>query len=141
GDSLFPEWDTHHLRAIEHRGYARVPRELAALQARLRGGRKFEKLIRYGCANLFFLVMPAELLREAEAPLGWGVLVQRESALMLHRKPVWHESAEPTRLRVLQKIAAAGTRQMNRRLKIALVFPGTLIPGCFDRRLTTRRGC
>jgi hypothetical protein len=124
GDSLFPEWDTHDFGAIEHRGYARVTRELAALQARLRDGRKFEKLARYGCANLFFLVTPAELLREAEAPLGWGLLVQRESALMLHRKPVWHESAEPTRLRVLQKIAAAGTRQMNRRLKIVLVFPG-----------------
>ena len=118
GETLFPEWDTHDFGAIEHRGYRRVTRELAALQAQLRDGRKFEKLIRYACANLFFLVVPDELLREPETPLGWGLLVEREGALFLQRKPVWHDSSEAARLRVLQKIAATGTRQINRRLKI-----------------------
>ncbi len=116
GDMLFPEWDAHDFAAIDHRGYRRVTRELAALQGQLRDGRKFEKLARYACANLFFLVLPNELLREPEAPLGWGLLVEKEGALVLHRKPTWHESAEPARLRVLQKIAAAGTRQLNRKL-------------------------
>ncbi len=119
GDTLFPEWDAHDFAAIEHRGYRRVTREVAALQAQLRDGRKFEKLARYACANLFFLVVPNELLREPEAPLGWGLLVEKEGALALHRKPVWHDSAESARLRVLQQIAAAGTRQLNRRLEIA----------------------
>ncbi len=121
GETLFPEWDAHDFHAIEHRGYRRVTRELAALQAQLRDGRKFEKLTRYACANLFFLVLPNELLREPETPLGWGLLVAREGALTLHRKPVWHESSDAARLRVLQKIAAAGTRQINRRLKIDVV--------------------
>ena len=121
GDSLFPEWDTHNFAAIEHRGYRRVIRELTALQSQLRDGRKFEKLARYACANLFYLVVPNELLREPEAPLGWGLLVERARALTLQRKPVWHDSSEPARLRVLQKIAAAGTRQLNRRLKIELL--------------------
>jgi len=122
GETLFPEWDSHDFCAIEHRGYTRVMRQLSALQNQLRDGRKFEKLTRYACANLFFLVLPNELLREPEAPLGWGLLVEKEGALCLQRKPVWHDSSESARLRVLQKIAAAGTRQLNRRLKIELRF-------------------
>jgi hypothetical protein len=118
GETLFPEWDAHDFGAIEHRGYTRVTRELTALQNQLRDGRKFEKLSRYACANLFFLVVPDALLREPEAPLGWGLLVEKETALYLRRKPVWHESSEAARLRVLQKIAAAGTRQLNRRLDV-----------------------
>jgi hypothetical protein len=123
GELLFPEWDTHDFAAIEHRGYTRVTRELAALQNQLRDGRKFEKLARYACANLFFLVVPNDLLREPETPLGWGLLVEREGTLTLHRKPVWHDSPDALRLRVLQKIAAAGTLQINRRLEIAPVRP------------------
>jgi hypothetical protein len=124
GETLFPEWDAYDLGAIGHRGYERVTRELAALQAQLRDGRKFENLARHACANLFFLVVPNELLREPEAPLGWGLLVAKENALTLHRKPVWHDSPDRVRLRVLQKIAAAGTRQFNRRLKVVPARPG-----------------
>jgi hypothetical protein len=123
GDTLFPEWDAHDFAAIEHRGYARVTRELVALQRQLRDGRKFEKLARYACANLFFLVLPNELLREPETPLGWGLLVEKAGVLALVRKPVWHDSSETARLRVLQKIAAAGTRQLNRQLALNPVQP------------------
>lgn len=118
GDTLFPEWDAHDFAALDHRGYRRVNRELTALQSQLRDGRKFEKLTLYACANLFFLVLPSYLLCEPEAPLGWGLLVEKEGALTLHRKPTWHDSAESARLRVLQKIAASGTRQLNRKLDL-----------------------
>jgi hypothetical protein len=118
GDTLFPEWEAHDFAAIEHRGYRRTTRELLALQNQLRDGRKFEKLTRYSCANLFLLVVPNELLREPETPLGWGLLVEKNRALTLLRKPVWHESAPAARLRILQKIAASGTRQLNRRLNL-----------------------
>jgi hypothetical protein len=87
GDTLFPEWDAHDFGAIEHRGYARVSRELAALQNQLRDGRKFEKLARYACANLFYLVVPGDLLREPEAPLGWGLLLEGGGCLTLRRYP------------------------------------------------------
>jgi hypothetical protein len=56
GDSLFAEYDSHDFDAIGHRGYRRVLRETTALQNRLYGGTKFECLVRYRCANLFFLV-------------------------------------------------------------------------------------
>jgi hypothetical protein len=118
GDSLFPEYDSHNFPAIAHHGYSRVLRELAALQNRLNGGRKFECLVRYRCSNLFFLVLPDELFSESEVPLGWGALVEAGDSLALVRKPVWHDNAAETRLRFLQRIATAGTRQFNKALGI-----------------------
>jgi hypothetical protein len=118
GESLFPEFDSHDFGAIGHHGYTRVVRELVALQKRLRGGTKFECLTRYRCANLFFLVVPTELYREAEVPLGWGALVDVGSALRIQRKPAWHENSPENRVRFLHRIAMAGTRQLNRQLEI-----------------------
>jgi len=119
GDSLFPEYDSHDFTAIGHHGYSRVLRELAALQNRLDGGRKFECLARYRCANLFFLVVPNELFCESEVPLGWGALVESNDSLALARKPIWHDNAAETRFRLLQRIATAGTRQFNRAFGIS----------------------
>lgn len=118
GDSLFAEYDSHDFDAIAHRGYRRVLRESAALENRLFGGTKFECLIRYRCANLFFLVLPNELFRPSDAPIGWGVLVELDGALELVRKPVWQENMEEARTRLLQRIALAGTRQFNRAFAI-----------------------
>ncbi|MEY2564388.1 MAG: hypothetical protein QOH88_2581 [Verrucomicrobiota bacterium] len=118
GDSLFPEYDSHDFSGIGHHGYARVLREFAALQKRLSDGRKFECLVRYASANLFFLVVPNELFREEEMPHRWGALVEADGALALLRKPVWHDTAAESRFRFLQRIAMAGTRQFNRSLGI-----------------------
>jgi hypothetical protein len=70
---LFPEFDSENFSAIGHRGYARLVRELQALQNRLYDCTKFEKLIRYRCANLFFVVLPEKLFRESEVPVGWAL--------------------------------------------------------------------
>ncbi len=118
GDSLFAEYDSHDFDAIGHRGYRRVLRESAALENRLYGGTKFECLTRYRCANLFFLVLPNELFRETEVPAGWGVLVEMNGTLDLACKPVWHDNAAQARIRLLQRIAVAGTRQFNRAFAI-----------------------
>jgi hypothetical protein len=113
-DSLFAEFDSHDFRAIEHRGYTRIVRQQTALQNRLFDGTKFEKLVRYRCANLFFLVLPETLFREAEIPIGWGALIESGNSLSLIRKPIWHDAAEQCRLRLLERIAARGTRLLNR---------------------------
>src|SRR5947207_3525408 len=118
GDSLFAEYDSHDFDAIGHRGYRRVLRESAALENRLHGGTKFECLVRYRCANLFFLVLPNELYLETEAPPGWGVLVERNGVLELVRKPAWQDNSNDARIRLLQRIAVAGTRQFNRAFAI-----------------------
>jgi len=118
GDSLFPEFDSHDFTAIGHRGYARVLCELKAQQNRLYDCTKFDKLIRYRCANLYFLVLPMELFRDSEMPVGWGALVESDGALTLMRRPVWQETTPENRIRFLQRIAAAGTRAFNRQLEI-----------------------
>jgi hypothetical protein len=118
GESLFAEWDTHDFAAIGHRNYARVVRELGALQNQLRDGTKFEKLVRYRCANLFFLILPNELFRPSEIPVGWGALVVTAGTLTLAHKPVWHETRAEHQWQFLYRLAMAGTRQLNRRLGI-----------------------
>ena len=96
-------------------------RELRALQNRLYDCTKFDKLIRYRCANLSFLVLPNELFRDPEIPVGWGALVESDDALTLMRKPIWQKTAVENRIRLLQRIAMAGTRAFNRQLEIAFV--------------------
>ncbi|HEU0208838.1 MAG TPA: hypothetical protein VFQ78_07640 [Candidatus Udaeobacter sp.] len=118
GDSLFPEFDCENFIAIGHRGYARLTRELRVLQNRLYDCTKFEKLIRYGCANVFFIVLPKHLFRDSEVPVGWGALIESDGALTLARRPIWHNAMAENRLDVLQRIAVAATRKVNQQLPI-----------------------
>ena len=130
GDSLFPEFDCENFSAIGHRGYARLVRELRTLQNRLYDCTKFEKLLRYRCANLLFIVLPEQLFRESEIPVGWGALVESNSTLTLIRKPMWHEVTAANRLHVLHRIAVAGTRNLNRQLSLNghyQIVPGHLV--------------
>src|SRR6266545_7112345 len=118
GDSLFPEFDLPDFTVIGHRGYARILRELRALQNRLYDCTKFDKLLRYHCANLYFLVLPEDLFRDSEIPASWGALVEADGALKLVRKPIWHETTAEYHIRLLHRIAVAGTRAINRKLEI-----------------------
>src|ERR1043166_1999985 len=118
-DSLFAEFDSHDFAAIGHRGYGRVLRELSALQNRLFDCTKFETLIRYRCANLFFVVLPETLFRESEIPIGWGALVERDGEIALKRKPVWHDGTNAPRTSLHERIAGAGPRLVNRQFEIA----------------------
>ncbi len=127
-DSLFAEFDSHNFEAIDHRGYKQVLRQARALQSRLFDCTKFETLIRYRCANLFFLVLPNELFREPEIPIGWGALTESNGDLVLAAKPVWHESEPENQLRFLERIARAGTRALNRALNIT--FEEVAASGC-----------
>jgi hypothetical protein len=118
GDSLFPEFDLPDFTGLGHRGYARLLRELRALQNRLYDCTKFDKLLRYRCANLYFLVLPEELFRDSEIPIGWGALVENDGTLELARKPIWHETTAEYHIRLLHRIAVAGTRAINRKFEI-----------------------
>ena len=118
GESLFPEFDSENFSAIGHRGYARLTRELGVLQTRLYDCTKFEKLVRYRCANLFFIVLPEQLFHESEVPVGWGALVESRDTLAVVRKPICHDATAANRLHVLHRIAVAGTRSLNRQLSL-----------------------
>jgi hypothetical protein len=119
GESLFAEWDSHDFGAIGHRNYSRIVRELTALQNQLRDGTKFEKLVYYRCANLFFLVVPNELFRFSEIPVGWGALVEKNGALSLACQPTWHQTQQANQIQFLHRIAVTGMRQLNRKLGIS----------------------
>jgi hypothetical protein len=118
GDSLFAEFDSANFSAIGHRGYARLVRELRTLQNRLYDCTKFEKLIRYRCANVFFAVLSEQLFHESEVPVGWGALVESNGTLTLVHRPTWHDATAENRIRLLHRIAVAGTRNLNQQLGI-----------------------
>jgi hypothetical protein len=116
GESLFAEYDSIDTSRYEHKTYRQVMREIAVLQGRLYGKTKFDKIARYRCANLCYLVVEEGILQPHEVPLRWGLLVRHVDALTLERLPVWQDVPLPTRLELLQRIALNGTRRLNRDL-------------------------
>jgi hypothetical protein len=137
GDSLFPEFDLPDFTVIGHRGYTRLLRDLRSLQNRLYDCTKFDKLLRYRCANLYFLVVPLELFRDSEIPVGWGALVEDDGTLSLVRKPIWHETTGDYHIRLLHRIAVAGTRVINQNLEITF---DDIVVWSRDSRVTRRLG-
>ena len=123
GESLFAEYDAIDASRYEHRGYRNVLREINLLQARLHGQTKFDKLGRWRCANLCYLVVEAGVLLPHEVPRPWGLLVRHDDSLALERLPLWQEVVEPSRLELLQRLALAGTRRLNRELGVPVVAP------------------
>ncbi len=114
GESLFAEYDAIDISNFEHKTYRKVVREISILQARLYGKTKFDKVARYKCANLCYLVVEEGILQVHEVPLDWGLLVRRDEELLLKRMPVWQDVPVPTRLELLQRIAHTATRRLNR---------------------------
>jgi len=104
-DSLFQEYESFDFSALGHQGYNRLIQRIAALQNALLGKTKFETLVRYRCANLFYLVTPPHILKNYELPHGWGHLVKKGEGLELVQKPQWLESSEGSRLGILQRLA------------------------------------
>ena len=121
-DSLFPEFRSHDFSHLGHAGYQRVMKEIRKLESRVFGGTKFERLVRYRCANVFYLVVADDVLQEDEAPVCWGILrlanpAGKEEAvgetLELVRKPCFCDAPDAHRLELLHRIAAKGTRLRN----------------------------
>lgn len=118
GETLFPEFDVVDLTTLEHRSYQRVRREIRSLENRLHHGTKFEKLIRYHCANLCYVVAFQDIVREHELPDGWGLLElvseEETETLTVVQKPRLVEVAEHRRLELLHLIAIASSGRLNR---------------------------
>lgn len=119
GESLFPDYDPFDFSTLAHRGHTRATRKSDTLRRRLFDCTKFEKLARYHCANLLYLVVPEALQSMAlDCSGGWGVLVANGETLTLQRKPLWHDVAHENQQRFLGRVAAAATRALNRELEI-----------------------
>ncbi len=113
GDSLFPDFDSPDLSRLEHANYRRVLGQMTVLQRRLYRHVKFETIVRYLCANLFYLVVEPDIVNPAEVPVGWGLLVRRDRALKLVQRPTLQPCRPVDRLVLLQRIAASGTRALS----------------------------
>src|SRR6058998_3510044 len=50
--------------------------------------------------------------------MDWGTLVEDKGTLKLVRKPIWHETTAEYHIRLLHRIAMAGTRVINRKFEI-----------------------
>ena len=109
GETLFADYDTIDLRGMEHKTYRRVLRDIGVWQRRLFGKTKFDRLLRYRCANLNYLVVEPGVLGLHEVPPGWGLLVERSGRLVLERRPLWQDVDRAERLRLLERIAAKAT--------------------------------
>ena len=119
GDSLFQDFESYDLTQVDHDGYHRLIREIEVLKNRLYDKTKFEKIVRYRCANLFYVVVEEGVFDGHELPVGWGMLVHRDQTLHLQRKPIWHDATEANRLTLLQRIAESGTRRLKREFQVS----------------------
>lgn len=118
GEALWPEFDAWDFSGLEHRTYRAVLDELATMQERVVRGTKFSKMFRYRCADFLYLVVEKGIFAEAEIPAGWGLLRRNGEALELARRPAALEAAPEQRAALLEAIALAGTRAVNRALGV-----------------------
>lgn len=114
GEALWPEYDSWDFSALEHRAYQALLDELETVQRRVLRGTKFSKMFRYRCADFLYLVVEDNIFAEAEIPAGWGLLVRRGEELALCRPPAQLDSAADQRRALLESIALAATREVNR---------------------------
>ncbi|MEM1295249.1 MAG: hypothetical protein AAGH89_07780 [Verrucomicrobiota bacterium] len=74
GDALFQDFESVNFDHHNHAGYRQLMREIGEVESRIYGKTKFDRMIRWKCANLFYLVAPRELLSPEEVPSDWGIL-------------------------------------------------------------------
>ncbi len=118
-DSLFQDYQSHDFGELDHETYKKVLTRIKLLQNRLFSQTKFDTLVRYRCGNLFYVVAEDGIFQPHEIPLHWGLLVRRADRLELREKPVWQNLEDHERLALLHKIAACGTRSLNREAGIS----------------------
>jgi len=120
GDSLFQEFETLNFERPGHERYQRTLEEIRRLTSRLYANTKFDKLVKWSAASLFYVVAEPGTVLVHELPACWGLLVRVGAALTLAAKPVLHEVSEPERLSLLHRISLAATRAVNREQGVIL---------------------
>jgi hypothetical protein len=127
GEALWPEYDAWDFSSLEHRAYRGVLDELETVQRRVLRGTKFSKMFRYRCADFLYLVVEDGIFADAEIPAGWGLLVRRTTdageELARVRAPVDLDAPPVQRTALLEMIALAATRAVNRAAGVVLAPP------------------
>jgi hypothetical protein len=115
GDSLFQEYQSVDFSRAGHAEYEKTLKAIGSLSRQLLQSTKFEKLVRWSAANLFYVVASTEAIEPHEIPPGWGLLLRQGETLEPALKPIFHPIAEPERLALLHRIAITQTRIHSRR--------------------------
>jgi hypothetical protein len=119
GDSLFQEYHSVDFQRPGHERYQRTLRDIGRLTSRLHANTKFDRLVQWGAANLFWVVADPGVMAFHQLPAGWGLLLRDGSALTVAARPLLHEVAESERLSLFYRIAHAASRAVNREHGIA----------------------
>ena len=119
GDSLFQEYHSVDFQRPDHERYQRTLRDIQRIQGSLHANTQFDRLVKWGAANLFWLVADPEVIAGHELPVGWGLLIRRGEGLDVAIKPLLHEVSESERLGLFHRIAMAASRAVNREHGIA----------------------
>ena len=119
GESLFPEFDSHEFDGLRHEGYQKLAGEVAMLESRLYGRTKFDKMVKWRCANALYAVVGPGVMSEREVPRSWGLLraadpLNPECGLELLSQPEFLEVEDGPRLDLLLRLARIGTNALNR---------------------------
>lgn len=120
GEALWPEFDTWDFARLEHQTYRAVIEEIDCLQRRAMHGTKFSRMFRWRCTDFLFLVVEDGIFAAAEIPAGWGLLIRDGERLVLKRDPVALDPKQEQRRAMLESIAIAATRVVNRSAGIAI---------------------
>lgn len=128
GEALWAEFDTWDFARLEHQTYRAVLEEIDCLQRRVVRGTKFSRMFRWRCADFLFLVVEDGIFAEAEIPAGWGLLMREGDRLVVKREPVSLAPKEEQRRALLESIAIAATRAVNRVAGIAIQVAANLTP-------------
>src|SRR6185436_4668550 len=107
GDSLFQEFETLDFTRPGHERYQKTLDEIGRLTSRLHENTKFESLVKWGAASVFYVVAEPHAVPSYELPPCWGLLVREGEMLRLAVKPLLHEIGEPERLSLLHRISIA----------------------------------
>ncbi len=127
GDSLFQEYHTVDFERPGHERYQRTLRDIRRLNTSLHANTKFDRLVKWGAASLFWVVADPGVIAPHELPAGWGLLLSAGPALEIAIKPILHPIPEPERLALLHRIALAASRAVNREHGIAFQDFGGVI--------------
>lgn len=119
GDSLFPEFQTLDFERPGYERYQKIVEESRRLSSRLHANTKFDRLMTYRSANLYYIAAEPGVVREHELPVGWGLLQRSGDSLEIITKPQWHDEAAADRIAFFQRVAMAATRAVNREANVS----------------------
>jgi hypothetical protein len=118
GESLFPEFDGCRFEEAGFEPYDKLQAEIRQLSGQLHKQTKFAKLLRWGAANLHYIVVEDGVAEPHELPHGWGLLVHVEGDLQLAAPATWQEIGSERRFELLLRIAMTGTRLVSRQMGV-----------------------